>query len=86
MQEDFVTVARPRDEVSANLIRIALEDAGIQAIVQPHHSWIWDGIFIPSEGSWGDVLVAKVDAERAQAILADVSKKEEDEGKEQTGE
>jgi len=79
MEEDFVAVARPRDEVSANLIRVALEDAGIEAFVQPHHSWIWDGIFTAAEGSWGAVLVAKKDAEVAVSVLAGLEEKSESE-------
>jgi hypothetical protein len=80
--DDFVAVARPRDEISANLIKAALEDAGIPAVVQGLHSSVWDGIFVPSEGSWGDVLVAKKDAEQALAVLEDYAKAEVDEDKE----
>lgn len=79
MEEDFVAVARPRDELSANLIRVALEGAGIAAVVQPHHSWIFDGIFVAAEGSWGAVLVAKKDAEIALSVLADIEEKSESE-------
>ena len=86
MPEDFVSVARPRDEISANLIKAALVDAGVPAVVQAHHSSVWDGIFVPSEGSWGDVLVPKDQAEQALAVLAEYAKNNADQDKETSDE
>ena len=71
MEEDFVVVFRPRDEVTASIVKNALEDSGIAAVVRPYRSSVWDGIFVPSEGAWGDVLVPAEDAERASAVLKD---------------
>ena len=78
--DDFVSVARPRDEVTANLIKAALEDAGIPAMVQAHHSSVFDGIFVPSEGSWGDVLVSRDHAEQATAVLKEYADASDDVG------
>ena len=65
----FVSVYRPLDEATANIARIALENAGISAIVRPRHSSWFDGALVPAEGCWGDVLVPEDDAQRAIALL-----------------
>lgn len=67
--EDLVVVTRPQDEVTANIIKIALEDAGMPTTVQAYNSSLFDGIFTPSVGAWGEVLVAPEDADRAKAVL-----------------
>ena len=77
MTEGFVTVYRARDETTANIVKVALEDAGITAMVRPHHTSWFDGLFVPAEGSWGDVLVPRADVERAAAILEDYARGEE---------
>ena len=69
VEEEFVSVYRPLDEATANIIKAALEDAGIEAIVRPHHTSWFDGVFVPAEGSWGDVLVPRGNVEEAAAIL-----------------
>lgn len=72
--EDAVTVYRAIDEATANIVKIALEDAGIPAFVRPHHtSWL-DGSLVPAEGSWGDVVVAPENADAALAVLEEYSR------------
>lgn len=67
----FISVYEAKDEVTANIVKAALEAAGIRAIVQPHHtSWL-DGILVPAEGSWGRVLVAEENIEMANELLKD---------------
>jgi len=75
MQDDFVVVYRAVDEATANIIKIALEDDGIPAVVHPYHSSWFDGVFVPADGAWGEVLVPKEDAERARALLDEYSRR-----------
>jgi hypothetical protein len=83
MSEDLVTVYRPRDEVTANIIKITLEDAGIPAEVQPFQSSMFDGIFTLSQGAWGEVRVAQDDVERAVAVLKDYAEQNKDQEREE---
>jgi len=76
MAEDLVSVYRTLDEATANIVKAALEDAGIPAVVQGRQSSWFDGLFVPAEGSWGDVLVRSEDAERATALLRDYAEAE----------
>jgi type III secretory pathway lipoprotein EscJ len=69
MAEDFVSVYRALDEPTANIVKAALEDAGIAAMVRPHHTSWFDGVFVPAEGSWGDVVVSNEDADKAVEFL-----------------
>ncbi len=78
MSNDLVPVYRVRDEVTGNIIRIALEEAGIPATVQAYHSSVFDGIFTNAEGVWGEVLVAPDDYERAIAVLKEYCEGQED--------
>lgn len=77
MKEGYISVYRASDETIANIVKIALEDAGIHAVVDPvNASFAYDGIFARAEGFWGDVLVERENAEKALEIL-----KEYDSGK-----
>lgn len=69
MEEDAVSVYRALDETAANIVKGALEDAGIQAVVRPLHTSWFDGMFVPAEGYWGDVLVRKQDVRKASKLL-----------------
>jgi len=82
MKKEFVSIYRPLDEVTANIIKLALEEAGIRAIVRPYHSSWFDGIFVPAEGSWGEVLVPEEDADRAAALLRKHTEVEANHGQE----
>lgn len=67
--DDFVLIYKALNETEANIIKIALEDSGIPATVHPHNtSWL-DGLFVSADGSWGDVLVSRKDAEQAIELL-----------------
>lgn len=70
-QEGFVAIYDARNEVSANIVKSALEDEGVPAVVRPLHTSWFDGMMVPAEGLWGQVLVPAIDAERAEAVLAD---------------
>lgn len=74
MSEDLAPVYRVRDEVTGNIIKIALEEAEIPATVQAYQSSVFDGIFTNAEGVWGEVLVAPEDLERATAVLEEYCK------------
>jgi hypothetical protein len=70
MEEQYVSVFEAPDEGTANMVKVALEDAGIEAIV--HDMWgtmNFDGAIALAEGRWGDVLVKPEDAERAAELL-----------------
>lgn len=71
MTEEFTAVARPQDEMTANIIKSALEDAGIAAVAHAYSSSVFDGIFTNTEGAWGEVVVSPADAERALVLLKD---------------
>ncbi len=70
-QEGFVAVYDAPNETSANIVKCALEDEGITAVVRPlHTSWL-DGALVAAEERWGVVLAPAEDAERASAVLAE---------------
>jgi hypothetical protein len=73
MSEDFVRVYSAVDEVTANLVRACLEDAGIPAFIRPRESSWFDGVFTMGSGVWGDILVPKDEVERARAIIKEYS-------------
>ena len=74
MTDKLVTVYRAGKETTANIVKAALEDAGIPAIVQSNEtSWL-DGVFVSGEGYWGSVLVNEADADRAIEILEEYAK------------
>lgn len=67
--EGFVAVFAAKDEATANIVRSALEAEGISAVVRPMHtSWL-DGMMVPAEGLWGELLVPEADQARAAAVL-----------------
>lgn len=69
-EDKFVVVHRPLDEVTANIMKNVLETAGIPAIVRPYHSSWFDGVLVPADGAWGDLLVREEHAEEARVILS----------------
>jgi len=68
--EGLVAVYEALDESTASIVKSVLEDAGIPAVVQSRQSSWFDGMFVPAEGRWGEVLVPAAEVERARAILA----------------
>lgn len=78
MNVRMVAVASPRDEATASIIRIVLEDAGIPVEIRSFHSAVFDGIFTPSEGAWGQVLVPAEELERAKAVLEEYGQRKKD--------
>jgi hypothetical protein len=72
----FVPVYEAQNEVTANIVKVALENSGIPALVKPHHtSWL-DGALVPAEGSWGYVLVSKENEDKASQIIKEREEKE----------
>lgn len=69
--EGFVAIFEARNEVTANIVKSALEGEGIPAVVRPLHTSWFDGVFVPAEGLWGQVLVPAEDVERAEAVLVE---------------
>lgn len=69
-QEGFVAVFDAANETTANIVKATLEDEGIPAVVRPMHTSWFDGMFVPAEGRWGEVLVPEGHEERAKAVLA----------------
>lgn len=67
--QGYVAIYDAADETTANIVKTALEGEGIPAIVRPLHTSWFDGMFVPAEGLWGQVLVPAEDAERAKAML-----------------
>lgn len=76
MSGDFVPVFSAVDEMTANLVRACLEDAGIPTVIRPRESSWFDGVFTMATGSWGEVLVPSEDVERAAAIIKEYSEAE----------
>ena len=70
-QHPLVVVARPADAIQAEIVRGTLEAEGIYAIVGEQVTGAYAGPFSVGEGAWGEIMVAEVDAERAQTLLAD---------------
>lgn len=69
--EGYRVVFRGYDETTANIVKSALRNEGIDAVVRPlHTSWL-DGALVPAEGYWGEVFVPEKDAERASALIAE---------------
>ncbi|MHB1001389.1 MAG: putative signal transducing protein [Armatimonadota bacterium] len=80
MHDEFVPVYKATNEMSANIIKNALEDAGIQVILRPlNMSLAFDGVIALAEGFWGDVLVHKSDLERATALLEEYAENKSEE-------
>ncbi len=76
MSDDFVSVYHAMDEYTANIIKAALEDAGIPAFVHPIESSAYgSNIFVSVEGVWGYVLVSAENRERAMAVLEEYNEK-----------
>ena len=73
MSEEFVPVFSATNEVTANLVRACLEDAGIPAVIRPRESSWFDGVFTMATGVWGEVLVPGEELERAAAIVNEYS-------------
>lgn len=67
--DGFVVVFRPADEPTANIVKSALEDVGIEVVVRRYESAMFDGIFTNAEGAWGEVLVPEKDAKKAMEVL-----------------
>lgn len=75
--DEFVPVFNAKDEYLANIIKSALEDEGIQVVIEPmNKSLAFDGAIALAEGYWGSVLVHNSDLQRATAILDEYSKNE----------
>ena len=69
--EGYQVVFRGYNETTANIVKSAIEDNGIKAIIRPlHTSWL-DGALVSAEGYWGEVLVPEADAEKASALIAE---------------
>ena len=69
-RDEFRAVFNPTDEYQATIIKSALEDEGIQAIIEPmNESYAFDGVIALADGFWGSILVHESDLEKATAIL-----------------
>ena len=76
-EQKLVPVYSALDEQTANIVKFALENAGIEAAVRPHQTLWLDGALVPAEGSWGEVVVREEDAARATEILQEYIQAEE---------
>ena len=74
----FVSVYRAQDEVTANIVKAALEDAGIPAFVKSYQVPWYDSALVPAKGCWGEILVREEDAERASSLLEEYAGGEEE--------
>lgn len=70
-EQPLVSVFRAPDAIQAEIVRGTLEAEGIFAVVGEQVTGAYAGPFSVGEGAWGEILVAEVDAARAQALLAD---------------
>ena len=76
MSEDFVPVYSAVSEMTANIVKATLEDAGIPVVIRPRESSWFDGVFTMGTGVWGEALVPSEDVERALAIIKEYSEAE----------
>lgn len=67
---ELVPVAAAPDEPTAQLWLGILEAEGLEGMLDSRQvAWLGDAM-APGEGEWGDVCVARKDAERAREVLA----------------
>lgn len=86
-RDEFRPVFNPSDEYQASIVKSALEDEGIQTIIEPmNESSAFDGVIALAEGFWGAILVHESDLERATAILDQYSKNDGDISKDESAE
>jgi hypothetical protein len=79
IEEGYVSVYHAEDEATANIVKAALEDAGIPTIVERLESSMFDGAFVNAEGYWGDLVVAQADEVRALELLKEYEESETEE-------
>ena len=64
-----VAVYAAPDRLTAEMVRGALEDAGIPAVIGEQVADAYAGAFALAEGYWGEIRVPAGEAERAHALL-----------------
>ena len=64
-----VAVTTAPDRMTAEMVRGALEDSGIPAVIGEQVADAYAGAFALAEGYWGEIRVPPGDAERARAVL-----------------
>jgi len=74
-RESTVLVCVTEDLVQTELVRAALEEAGIQPLIEEIHDTAYDGLFVPQKG-WGRVRVLRSDLARAKEALAELDRGE----------
>lgn len=67
--EAVVAVFAAPDRMTAEMVRGALEDAGIPALIGEQVTDAYAGAFALAEGYWGEIRVPAGDAERARELL-----------------
>ena len=67
--QEFVSVYKAQDEVTAYLVKGVLEEAGIEAVVRSRQVPWMDGIMSLAEGYWGDVMVLEEKRDESLAVI-----------------
>jgi hypothetical protein len=76
---ELVSVYKAYDEITAHLVKGALEAEGIPAVVQSRQVPWMDGVMTMGEGYWGDVMAPEAEKDRSlQVIEAYSSGKDEE--------
>jgi len=74
MTDKLVPVYEVLCESTGDIVKIALEEAGIPAVLQRNETSAYGQIFVAAEGSWGQVLVREADVEKARKVLEEYEK------------
>jgi signal recognition particle subunit SEC65 len=57
-----------KNQIEAQVIKAALQEAGIKFVIRTFEDSAYDGIFIPQKG-YGQVLVEEKDKQKAKEII-----------------
>lgn len=64
----LIPVHTLENQIEAQVIEIALREAGIKFVIRTFEDRAYNGIFIPQKG-YGQVLVEKKDKQRTEEII-----------------
>jgi len=63
-----------KNQIEAQVIKGALEQAGIRCVIRSFEDSAYNGVFIPQKG-YGVVLVEEEDEDRAREIIGGINSK-----------
>ncbi len=69
MQQEWITIYKANKKYQADLMKVHLDNAGIEAIVIDHSSLLYTGMPLIGENSAAELKVQKEDEQKALEIL-----------------